>query len=118
MIDATGNPQTVLLLGGTSEIGLAIVKEYLAKQPLRVVLGIQPGDDLAEATVADLTAAGATHVTSLEFGGRMYTAKDSRTTAETFHAMYPGIDGWIATRRRIDPHGVFASDLARRLELL
>jgi len=54
----------------------------------------------------------------LSFGGRLYTAKDSRTTAETFHAMYPGIDGWIATRRRIDPHGVFASDLARRLELL
>jgi decaprenylphospho-beta-D-ribofuranose 2-oxidase len=54
----------------------------------------------------------------LSFGGRLYTAKDSRTTAETFHAMYPGIDGWIATRRRIDPHRVFASDLARRLELL
>ena len=54
----------------------------------------------------------------LEFGGRLYTAKDSRTTAETFHAMYPELDGWIATRRRIDPHGVFASDLARRLELL
>ncbi|MEA5052908.1 MAG: FAD-binding oxidoreductase, partial [Propionicimonas sp.] len=35
----------------------------------------------------------------LEFGGRLYTAKDSRTTAATFHAMYPGIDGWIATRR-------------------
>ena len=67
MIDATGNPQTVLLLGGTSEIGLAIVKEYLAKQPLRVVLGVQPGDDLAEATVADLKAAGATQVTSLDF---------------------------------------------------
>jgi decaprenylphospho-beta-D-ribofuranose 2-oxidase len=54
----------------------------------------------------------------LEFGGRLYTAKDSRTTAATFHAMYPEIDAWIATRRRIDPHGVFASDLARRLELL
>jgi decaprenylphospho-beta-D-ribofuranose 2-oxidase len=53
----------------------------------------------------------------LEFGGRLYTAKDSRTTAATFHAMYPEIDAWIATRRRIDPHGVFVSDLARRLEL-
>ncbi|MFN8137440.1 MAG: FAD-binding oxidoreductase [Propionicimonas sp.] len=53
----------------------------------------------------------------LEFGGRLYTAKDSRTTAETFHAMYPRIGEWIATRRRIDPHGVFVSDLARRLEL-
>lgn len=54
----------------------------------------------------------------LEFGGRLYTAKDSRTTAETFHAMYPRIDEWIAVRRKVDPSGVFASDMARRLELL
>lgn len=54
----------------------------------------------------------------MEFGGRLYTAKDSRTTAETFHAMYPRIDEWIAVRRKVDPHRVFASDLARRLELL
>jgi decaprenylphospho-beta-D-ribofuranose 2-oxidase len=54
----------------------------------------------------------------LEFGGRLYTAKDSRTTAETFHAMYPRIDEWIAVRRKVDPAGVFASDMARRLELL
>ena len=54
----------------------------------------------------------------LEFGGRLYTAKNSRTTAETFHAMYPRIDEWIEIRRRVDPAGVFASDMARRLELL
>ena len=54
----------------------------------------------------------------LEFGGRLYTAKDSSTTAETFHAMYPRIDEWIAVRRKVDPNGVFASDMARRLELL
>lgn len=54
----------------------------------------------------------------LQFGGRLYTAKDSRTTAEMFHAMYPRIDEWIAVRRKVDPDGIFASDLARRLELL
>ena len=54
----------------------------------------------------------------LEFGGRLYTAKDSRTTADTFHAMYPRIDEWIAVRRKVDPNAVFASDMARRLELL
>ncbi|WP_370332862.1 FAD-binding protein [Mycolicibacterium hippocampi] len=54
----------------------------------------------------------------LEFGGRLYAAKDSRTTAETFHAMYPRIDEWIALRRKVDPDGVFVSDMARRLELL
>ena len=54
----------------------------------------------------------------LQFGGRLYTAKDSRTTADTFHAMYPRIDEWIAVRRKVDPDAVFASDMARRLELL
>ncbi|MDF2829955.1 MAG: linked oxidase domain protein, partial [Mycobacterium sp.] len=54
----------------------------------------------------------------LEFGGRLYTAKDARTTADMFHAMYPRIDEWIAVRRKVDPDGVFASDMARRLELL
>ncbi|NMN98580.1 FAD-binding oxidoreductase [Nocardiaceae bacterium YC2-7] len=53
----------------------------------------------------------------LKFGGRLYTAKDSRTTAETFHAMYPRIDEWIKVRRSVDPTGVFMSDMARRLEL-
>jgi len=38
MFDAVGNPQSILLLGGTSEIGLAVVSEYLRRQPLRVVL--------------------------------------------------------------------------------
>ena len=41
----------------------------------------------------------------LEFGGRVYTAKDSRASAETFHAMYPRIDEWIAVRRKVDPDG-------------
>lgn len=54
----------------------------------------------------------------LQFGGRLYTAKDSRVSAENFHAMYPRIDEWIAVRRKVDPTGVFVSDMARRLELL
>ena len=59
MIDATGNPQTILLLGGTSDIGLAIVGEYLAKQTLRVILAARPSVRRDEAA-ADLLAAGAT----------------------------------------------------------
>ncbi|MDX1871432.1 FAD-binding oxidoreductase [Mycolicibacterium sp. 120266] len=55
---------------------------------------------------------------AMEFGGRVYTAKDSRVSAEKFHRMYPRIDEWIAVRRKADPNGVFASDMARRLELL
>ncbi len=54
----------------------------------------------------------------LQFGGRLYTGKESRTSADVFHAMYPRIDEWIAVRRKADPTGVFASDMARRLELV
>ncbi|WKD58511.1 FAD-binding oxidoreductase [Corynebacterium caspium] len=53
----------------------------------------------------------------LEFGGRLYLAKESRATPEMFHAMYPGMEGWLKTRNEIDPTGVFASDMSRRLEL-
>lgn len=53
----------------------------------------------------------------MEFGGRLYLAKESRTSAEKFHAMYPGMEGWLKTRNEIDPTGVFASDMSRRLEL-
>ena len=53
----------------------------------------------------------------MQFGGRLYLAKESRTSAEKFHAMYPELPGWLKTRREIDPTGVFASDMSRRLEL-
>ncbi|MDR1236814.1 MAG: decaprenylphospho-beta-D-erythro-pentofuranosid-2-ulose 2-reductase, partial [Propionibacteriaceae bacterium] len=67
MIDATGNPQTILLLGGTSEIGLAIVREYLGTRGLRVILGVQPDDPVADEAVSGLMAFGATAVDVLEF---------------------------------------------------
>jgi decaprenylphospho-beta-D-ribofuranose 2-oxidase len=54
----------------------------------------------------------------LAAGGRLYTAKDSRTSAETFAKMYPRLDEWRTIRNAVDPEGVFASDMARRLELL
>src|SRR5688572_32291401 len=50
-------------------------------------------------------------------GGRVYLAKDSRLPAATLAAMYPRLPEFRALRERVDPHGVFRSDLARRLEL-
>jgi decaprenylphospho-beta-D-erythro-pentofuranosid-2-ulose 2-reductase len=65
VIDAVGNPQSVLLLGGTSEIGLAIVDALAARRPLRVVLAARPSERLTAA--ADrLERAGAT-VETVEF---------------------------------------------------
>lgn len=50
-------------------------------------------------------------------GGRVYLAKDSRTSARALHAMYPRLDEFAALRATIDPSGRFHSDLSRRLDL-
>jgi decaprenylphospho-beta-D-ribofuranose 2-oxidase len=50
-------------------------------------------------------------------GGRVYLAKDARATAATIHRMYPRLDEFAAVRRRVDPAGLFRSDLSRRLDL-
>jgi decaprenylphospho-beta-D-ribofuranose 2-oxidase len=51
-------------------------------------------------------------------GGRVYLAKDGRLRPELLGVMYPGLDRWRAVQRRVDPDGVFASDLGRRLGLV
>jgi decaprenylphospho-beta-D-erythro-pentofuranosid-2-ulose 2-reductase len=65
VMDAVGNPQSVLLLGGTSEIGLATVRTLVAHRPARVVLAGRPSPRRDEA-VASLTAAGHT-VAAVDF---------------------------------------------------
>ncbi|MEC3955759.1 decaprenylphospho-beta-D-erythro-pentofuranosid-2-ulose 2-reductase [Nocardia sp. CDC153] len=67
MINAVGNPQSILLLGGTSEIGLAICAEYLKKGPARIVLAALPGDPLREDAVSQMKAAGASEVQVIDF---------------------------------------------------
>jgi decaprenylphospho-beta-D-erythro-pentofuranosid-2-ulose 2-reductase len=49
VIDAVGNPQSILLLGGTSEIGLATVEAFASDRPLRVVLAGRPSPRLEDA---------------------------------------------------------------------
>jgi decaprenylphospho-beta-D-erythro-pentofuranosid-2-ulose 2-reductase len=65
MIDAVGNPQSILLLGGTSEIGLAAVEAFAADRPPRVVLAGRLSSRLDEAK-ARLEARGCA-VETLEF---------------------------------------------------
>jgi decaprenylphospho-beta-D-ribofuranose 2-oxidase len=50
-------------------------------------------------------------------GGRVYLAKDARLSRAAFTVMYPGVPQWQTSRADLDPHGVFRSDLGRRLGL-
>ena len=47
--------------------------------------------------------------------GRVYLAKDSRLRPELVPFMYPRMDDMARVCRRVDPDGVLASDLSRRL---
>ena len=50
-------------------------------------------------------------------GGRVYLAGDSRLSGRACAAMYPGLAQWRAATSRLDPAGVFRSDLGQRLGL-
>ncbi|MFL0277638.1 decaprenylphospho-beta-D-erythro-pentofuranosid-2-ulose 2-reductase [Mycobacterium sp. SMC-19] len=67
VFDATGNPQSILLLGGTSEIGLAICARYLRNASASVVLACLPGDPGRDGAVAAMEAAGAKSVRIVDF---------------------------------------------------
>jgi decaprenylphospho-beta-D-ribofuranose 2-oxidase len=51
-------------------------------------------------------------------GGRHYLAKDAFCPPEVIRAGYPRLDEWKAVRRTVDPDGLWASDQARRLDLI
>ncbi|MFX0573228.1 decaprenylphospho-beta-D-erythro-pentofuranosid-2-ulose 2-reductase [Nocardia nepalensis] len=91
MINAVGNPQTILLLGGTSEIGLAICAEYLRKSPARIILAALPGDPLREDAVAEMKAAGATQVDVIDFD-----ALDTESHPKVIDAAWDGGDVDVA----------------------
>ena len=67
VLDAVGNPQTILLLGGTSEIGLAICERYLRNAHARIILAAMPDDPGRDDAVAQMKAAGARSVELIDF---------------------------------------------------
>ncbi|SEH57719.1 decaprenylphospho-beta-D-erythro-pentofuranosid-2-ulose 2-reductase [Mycolicibacterium rutilum] len=69
VLDAVGNPQTILLLGGTSEIGLAICARYLRNAQARIVLGDLPDHPRKADAIAEMTAASAKSVEWVDFDG-------------------------------------------------
>jgi decaprenylphospho-beta-D-erythro-pentofuranosid-2-ulose 2-reductase len=85
VIDAVGNPQSLLLLGGTSDIALAIAEKYLAEKPLRVVLAARPSPRL-DAAAQRLKDRGA-EVSTVEFD-----AKDTASHPDVLEKAFAGGD--------------------------
>ncbi len=56
------------------------------------------------------------HITR-DAGGRIYLAKDSMMSRESFAAMYPNIEAFQQMRETIDPQRRFSSSMSRRLGL-
>jgi decaprenylphospho-beta-D-ribofuranose 2-oxidase len=50
-------------------------------------------------------------------GGRVYLAKDSRVSPDMLGCMYPRLAEFRRLRAELDPAGLLASDLSRRLGL-
>jgi decaprenylphospho-beta-D-ribofuranose 2-oxidase len=48
-------------------------------------------------------------------GGKVHLAKDQVLTPEQFYRVYPRYQDLLAIKRRLDPEGLFTSDLARRV---
>jgi decaprenylphospho-beta-D-erythro-pentofuranosid-2-ulose 2-reductase len=70
VIDAVGNPQTLLVLGGTSDIALATAKKYAEASPLRIILADRPEEsDRLTAAAESLRKIGST-VSILTFDAR------------------------------------------------
>jgi decaprenylphospho-beta-D-ribofuranose 2-oxidase len=53
----------------------------------------------------------------VQAGGRVYLAKDSRVPASVLAEMYPRLEEFRKARAELDPAGILASDLSRRLGL-
>ncbi|UMB69892.1 decaprenylphospho-beta-D-erythro-pentofuranosid-2-ulose 2-reductase [Mycobacterium paraterrae] len=87
VLDAVGNPQAILLLGGTSEIGLAICERYLRNAHARIVLADLPNHPGKDKAVAQMKAAGAKSVEWIEFDG-----VDTATHPSVIDAAFAGGD--------------------------
>ncbi len=66
------------------------------------------GIDRLIRSLEDITAAA---------GGRIYLAKDSLSSKDRVRAMYPEFETWAKEVAKVDPKGIYKTDLIRRLGL-
>ena len=86
MLDALGEPQSVLVLGGTSEIALATIKEMPRHRLSRVLLAGRPSESL-DSAVAQLQALNIAGVEAIEFD-----AKNTETHGGIIDTAFDGSD--------------------------
>ncbi len=86
MMDALGEPQSVLVLGGSSEIAMATVKALPRARLRRVVLAGRPSPALDDAA-ADLVGAGISGVTT-----EMFDAVDTASHADLINRVFDAGD--------------------------
>ena len=53
----------------------------------------------------------------VQYGGRVYLAKDARLSSEAFRIMYPNYPQWLEIKSRVDPHNRFSSEMSERLQI-
>ena len=114
MIDALGSPQSLLLLGGTSDIAVAIAERYLAASPLRVVVAARPSER-RDAVAARLTARGATvevlDFEALETAGHQTVVEQAGAGGDVDVAVVAF--GQLGTQAHLETDPAAAADLAR-----
>ena len=85
MINSLGRPQSILLLGGTSDIALAVARRYAGHGGLRVVLAARPTERRTQAA-SELAALGCA-VTEVDLD-----ARDASSHAATIEKAFAGGD--------------------------
>lgn len=76
MKDALGSVQSVLVLGGTSEIALATCREIVQRRPVRVVLAARKPEAL-DAEASELRAVGASQVDTVAFDATDFASHEA-----------------------------------------
>lgn len=83
MLNAVGKAQNILILGGTSEIGIAIAERFLKQGGSHVTLAARKDSPRIDASVAQIKAAGAESVKVVDFDA-LDTASHSAAIDEAF----------------------------------
>jgi len=116
MKDALGGVQSVLVLGGASEIALATVRRLVADRTRTVVLGVRRPEASSDA-VAELRALGATTVEAVAFDAEDTASHDA--FVDGVFTRFGDIDlvlvafGVLGDQDEAEADGAVATDIAR-----